>query len=263
MLPAYSNPDPFSDGVAKDEVSAASGCSAPLTGIGGHGFNYCGDHWRLSKLPVRFRLNPSGTPSTVASNLALAADLAAAAWDSASPVSGGGPRPNRCTAATRIICVEALDHSAVVNPTDGKNVIVWQNLGAAAAPAYADIRLSGHRIEDVDIVLNGSLSWYWDDAALVATGVALGPVAPFCPRFACPLRYDLQAILTHEFGHALGLLHVNPGSPAVWPSDLTDAPDYNLVMYPVYYPNNATWRVLGWGDLAGLNVAMRVSASDP
>lgn len=238
-------------------------CSAPLTTLGGHGFNYCGDHWRLSKLPARFRINNSGAPSSVASNVGLAADLAAAAWDVASPMSGTGPRSGQCAQKiARVLCIESVGMSGGVQ-NEGVNTIVWQQLGTTGVAAYARIITSGHRIEDVDIVLNSSLSWYWSDPMLVSTGLALGPAAPFCPQFACPMRFDLQAILTHEFGHALGLLHVNPGTSNVWPSELGDAPDYNLVMYERYYPNNATWRVLGWGDVLGLQAVMLVSSQNP
>jgi len=262
VLPARSAPTSHETGAPKDEVSGAAVCSAPLTGLGGHGFTYCGDHWRLSKLPVRFRVNQSGAPPAIASDFVLAADLAALAWNVAAPVRGSGPRPNRCDQTTAVVCLESAAYTGGVNPTDGVNTIVWQSLGATAAPGYAVFLQSGQRIADVDIVLNSSLNWYWGDAAL-ASGVALGPVAPLCPRLACPMRYDIQAILTHEFGHALGLLHVNPGSPALWPSDAADAPDYNLVMYQQYYPNNATQRVLGWGDIAGLQAVMLVSSGDP
>lgn len=262
LLVAFARPTEGAP-ISKDRVANLT-CSSPLSSVGGHGFNYCGDHWQRSKLPVRFRVNRAGTPPMIATDFVLAADLAADVWSLASPVQGTGPRPSRCVPLSAIICIESITTSGGVSASDGVNTILWQNLGATAAPGYAAITTSGDRIVDVDIVLNGSLTWYWGGTSIdPIIGVAFGPVAPFCPNYVCPLRYDIQAILMHEFGHALGLLHVNPGSSAVFPEDVGDAPDYNLVMYPVYYPNNATQRALGWGDLLGLQVVMSASASDP
>lgn len=266
MLPATANPAPQhipapEQGLAKDSAAATT-CSAPITGIAGHGFKFCGEHWQLSKLPVRFRVNQSGTPAAIASNFILAADLAAAAWNTGTPLRSGSNPGNRCNPTTTIVCVQSSGNTGGVSESDLVNTIVWQNLGATAAPGYANITTSGLRIVDVDIVLNGSLQWYWLGMDL-ATGLALGPIAPLCPSLACPPHYDVQAILTHEFGHAIGLRHVNPGSELVFPDEAGDAADYNLVMYPMYYPNNATQRALGWGDLLGLQVVMSASMSDP
>ncbi len=264
--PAHSQlPLPLGD--LKDQV-ASTACPALQTGPGGHAYKYCGLHWRKSKLPIRFKLNIAGMPSSLATLLGgqtqfeQAARQAASVWDAPSPVSGTGTRPSAC-GGTKIVCIESVGAMGVVDPSDGVNVIRWDALGPNSYTALANVTLDpagGNRISDVDIVLNSSHPWYWSGAPMV-TGLAVGAVAFICGP-TCNNHRDVQSILMHEIGHAVGLQHPNPGSQNTWPTDAEDAPDYNLVMYERYFPNNATQRALQWGDLIGLQVVMRDSAAD-
>lgn len=251
-------------GEAKDALESADICgSRPKESVGGHGYTFCGIHWKLSNLPIKFHLNNSGFPAGISGPTFLrAAESAAGAWDLVAQSKGtkSWPSDPECQSAN-IVCIETQMSAMHVPAVDGKNIIRWANMGPAAARAVASVSYDSGtgRMTDVDITLNSARTWFVDGVDLAA-GLAAGGVAFVC---GCGDRYDVQSILTHEIGHALGLQHVNPGSPQIWPSDPADAPDYNMVMYERYYPSNATQRVLGWGDIAGLRAAVAKSASDP
>lgn len=230
-----------------------------------HGYLYCGTHWPLTKLPILFTLVTDGMPSSLrpimgmgSSQFRMAAEQAASAWNRLSRITGRGPKGS-CPAAT-LVCIDSVSTTGTVNPAGGGNIIRWDHLGQTGQIGTAYVSSSSGHITDVDIVLNSDYTWYWGDPQTLATGTATGAVAFFCA--VCPDQKDVQSILTHEIGHALGLLHPNPGSPSTWPEDPQDAADYNLVMYQRYYPNNATQRQLQWGDIAGLNAMTQDVANE-
>ena len=65
-----------------------------------------------------------------------------------------------------------------------------------------------------------------------ASAASLGP--------SCTEGWDLQAVATHEFGHAFGLGHVKEGLHA------------NLTMAPYILPCQSSEARLGLGDVRGL-----------
>ncbi|MHB8511545.1 MAG: matrixin family metalloprotease [Actinomycetota bacterium] len=264
FLPAISNSHSPSTSL-KDSTNPAGSCAS----FDGYGYQYCGRHWRLSELPIKFRLNTDGAPGNIgASQFLQAAQQAAAAWNNASTVSGTRRDRGSCAATDKLICIESTGTTGTADPEDGVNVIRWDSLGQGAILGYAQLWPSqGQRIEDVDIVLNNDWNWYWLTPTDAATGTADGAVAFFCSSCISP-DVDLQSILTHEMGHALGLGHPHvptssdPRTDTYWPENSQDALNYNQVMYPVYYANNATQRVLQWGDVAGLQAVTADSSSD-
>ncbi len=84
------------------------------------------------------------------------------------------------------------------NGQDHRNTVVWTNLGSSASDTFAQSILtystSTGEIADVDIQLNSANAW-----AILPSGQD----DPF------DFRVDVQAVVTHEVGHLLGLAHEN------------------------------------------------------
>lgn len=105
---------------------------------------------------------------------------------------------------------------------DGKNVIDFGNLTGGTL-ALACWRGSGSSISSADIRIdNTSRSWAAPGATCSGS------------------KYDLQGVLTHEFGHFVGLGHTSEHGRG------------DLVMSPSSGPCDTTQRKLGKGDLLGL-----------
>jgi len=126
------------------------------------------------------------------------------------------------------------------SPHDGRNTIEWvtdwnKRDFAASAPGFADVQYvstdEGFRIEEADIYLNAE-DFAWSTSPTDAEN-------------------DVAAVITHEIGHALGLLHPcepdgSDGAPVCknGPSAESEA-----TMYPLYEPGQAS---LADDDVAGI-----------
>ncbi|RMH44625.1 MAG: hypothetical protein D6689_01950 [Deltaproteobacteria bacterium] len=152
-----------------------------------------------------------------------AATAAAAAWNA---VLDGALR------------IDVSDHPAAdLDATDGRNAIVWlrhwdDDLDplALAVTVRVHVRSTG-AIRDADIAVNA------DDYAWTAIGDA-----------ACDDAFDLQTVLTHEIGHALGLGH--------------EPDDRAAVMYPTVASCQAK-REPSPDDRAGVAALYAVAAGAP
>lgn len=99
----------------------------------------------------------------------------------------------------------AYDVDGTAGPDrDGLNVVGWRRFvgagGGFLAAAFITENGAGEIVE-VDIFFN--LKHKWSEGPVIAPG-----------DLTCGNQYDIQAVSTHEVGHALGLGHVASGSDA-------------------------------------------------
>jgi hypothetical protein len=102
---------------------------------------------------------------------------------------------------------------------DSRNVVIFRNASSGGALATTYYWYSGTTIVDADIIV-------WDGAYQFYTGSG-----------TCSGGAYIEDVLTHEFGHALGLSH----------SDVADA-----TMYPYYSYCSEDMRSLASDDIAGV-----------
>jgi len=142
-------------------------------------FQYAGDSWAETRLPMVFQLNPEGFP-WAAEVMRNVAGGAAGAWHTA-PFSYG-----------RFAFGGFTDRRAA-REKDSTNVVSWtspwpHSPGWLAVTWSGIDSLTGERLE-ADIEINGDKPWSLDAAVE-------------------PEAYDLPTMLTHEFGHWFRLGHV-------------------------------------------------------
>lgn len=193
--------------------------------------------------PVRFVADASQSPVSEAGFRAAVAG-AVAAWNGAWPLAG--PLLSLANGST--------------NPgfgRDGTNSIGWGNpakCGAPGAVAVACLWYEGnggaarHKIVETDIILNRQDTWRIAEGMDLLEGEVYGALGQSPAEWL-----DVQSVLTHELGHAIGLDDI--GNPDVsFPSTLADAGKHLQTMYRWYYRGTTNKRSLDIGDRLGVLV---------
>ncbi|MBI4729650.1 MAG: hypothetical protein HY775_09160 [Acidobacteria bacterium] len=205
-----------------------SKCPAPKT---------CGLYelkpWRLpadraGNATIEFLINPDGQQWLSADDAEKAILAATKSWMAANPrirlVYGG--RTTR--------------HAAL----DEWSVIDWEITGTSEV-AVATVYHPGNKVKGADIVLNTLFPWNWKSCEQRDGS---------CTAVSYPVvRYlDVQAVVTHELGHWLGL------------QDLGADPARELTMYgEVGTPGERKQSTLGLGDVLGLRAAYPCRCASP
>lgn len=113
---------------------------------------------------------------------------------------------------------------------DGINQIGWGSPGGLNRVARANILRIGNRIVEADIVLTVSLPW-GDSQELN--------------------RYDIRSVLVHEFGHWLGIQHLESAGAS------------ELSMFARPQPGQTKYATLGLGDVKAVRAAYPCSCAAP
>ncbi|MEK7195252.1 MAG: matrixin family metalloprotease [Patescibacteria group bacterium] len=144
-----------------------------------------GAGWRISTTTTwTYRLNLASTPATVgSSSLPAIAGNSFGAWLSAVNNS--------------VSIVKGADTNLTRAQLDGQNIVSWgRTLGSALAVSYVWYYPATGLAAEVDTIMNSKFKWYWSDPN------SSWPEGQTCAYSGV---YDAQDIMTHEFGHTMGL----------------------------------------------------------
>lgn len=252
-------------------VIGVVGAEAADPCVDGGSFRYCGEHLPLSRLPLTLKVNNTGKPSSVdGSGVGTAARSATEEWNRAWPKALPTRNGVRVEfAACAPLCYGGTT-TGVAGVNDGINAIGWGDPGACdgshaeriavACLWYEDAART--RIKEVDIILNTAKQWRLADPF---GDVVLGEIQGSVPIREALLVgaewYDVQAVLTHEMGHALGLEDIGD-QDRKWPGNFGDSTKHNQTMYRWYMRGSTNKRTLAEGDIIGLSLAAWDTAMD-
>ncbi|MCC7494339.1 MAG: hypothetical protein IT204_18420, partial [Fimbriimonadaceae bacterium] len=170
---------------------------------------------------LRFEYHAASQPAGLGGRGFHAAKRALAAWDKA--------------AGRRYLKVSYFSRGTRGPARDGHNTISWRVFTGPETDALAAAWIwdDGSRIVEVDLALNLRRAF-----AINAT------ISPGEARRGSSSGYDLQALLTHELGHGLGL------------ADLTAPGTEGATMYGELAPGELAAQTLSQGDQRGLRAAL-------
>jgi Matrixin len=187
---------------------------------------------KWSTLPIQYFVTNRDVPGVSAVQLQAAADRAFATW----------------TAVPRVSLSDTFEGFTTANPfdDDGMSVIGFEarpDLDRTLGATTFQIDAVTGAVLASDIFLNSTYNWS------IADGGEAG-------------HYDVQAILTHEIGHLLGLSHSALGETALQASGGRTVLGKAAVMFPIAFPpGNVIDRHLDPDDIAGLTDLYATTAS--
>jgi hypothetical protein len=150
-------------------------------------------HWAVSDIPVVVQYNSSFDPEGIEGS--SAAQSAIGTWNGASGHFFEFAFGGETTSEAPTFCVNS--------PSDGMNIVQITDVlpqGTLGITCNRIMNPSATRqIVEFDMLLNAGTSW--------STG---GSPAPG--------KFDLQSVMLHEFGHALGLGHSSVQGAVMWPA---------------------------------------------
>ncbi|MCA1830831.1 MAG: hypothetical protein LC663_04885, partial [Actinobacteria bacterium] len=135
--------------------------------------------------------------------------------------------------------------------SNGPNTIGWAPLGAGTIALTTLTYSSKNVISHVQVQLNSTLPWRFAAGQSTVKGAGADITAgEGFPGQWC----DVESLLLHELGHAIGLDHPGTDPTAAhaqpWPSNLMDTPSYQQVMYGWYFRGSIK-QTLREGDILG------------
>jgi hypothetical protein len=161
-------------------------------------------HWLTT---AKYWVNPTGASPLSSDSIINVIQTSANTWDTQT--------------GANVFSYQGVNTTINAGVKDGKNVVDWGTYNNNGVIAVTFIWSVGKQIVETDLRMNTYYSWS------ISTNGASGTM-------------DVQSILTHEFGHWVGL------------NDLYKNADYWLTMYG-YADNGQTWKqTLGQGDIKGL-----------
>lgn len=227
---------------SSDEEPAFAPCSAVSDGsIAGHGYLYCGYHWASWPITYGIDLLPAPKPATIKVTQAqfnAAVNAAAAEWNTwwqrLHPDSNKFPFALSAASGNRV------------------------RFASLATTATTDLEFPlGTKIYNKSTIkLNSNITWRAASDRDLATGevpaltTLLSEFGSACVTTSGDCHWnDVQNIMTHEFGHMLGLEHIDE---ACFPSDLLHPESTQATMYACTFETETNKRSLDWGDILGL-----------